>query len=307
MVVAQLREAIRKRSDDGKVLVVISADVLTAFDQIKHDALHQALEGCGVDIDTRIEMAKQLYHKHASLIIPGAGETEAFPFARGGWQGGINTPDAFNRIIQHFLRDSVELWNLLGLGMSTDDGNTLVNHIFFADNGYFLADSFDDCLKIFEDVTPCLYAIGFQWKPSSLQIMMVGSASDKAVSIGLPDGSSLPLLQVSQMEVLGPLVCNDGGYRQALDHRLGKGERVFRKYQKLMCSRGSNRETLFAWESTAMTSALHCSGTLPLTQDLARHAHSWEMRMLRQAFRMRPSEDETLDKQGWERYYDRSR
>ena len=55
-----------------------------------------------------------------------------------------------------------------------------------------------------------------------------------------------------------------------------------------------------------MASALHCGGTLPLTQELARHAHSWEMRMLRQAFRMRPAEGETEDSKGWERYYSRS-
>ena len=140
--------------------------------------------------------------------------------------------------------------------MRLDESQVLVSHIFFADTGYFLADSLEDCLMIFEQVTECLYAIGFQWKPSLLQIMLVGGGSDKPVSIRLPDGSALPLQLVSQMEVLGSLICRDGGYREALDYRLNKGERVFRKYQKLMCSRGSHSEKLFAWESTAMASAL---------------------------------------------------
>ena len=60
---------------------MISGDVLTAFDQIKHEHLLKVLESCGLDIDTRIQLMKQLYHNYASLVIPGARETDKFPFA----------------------------------------------------------------------------------------------------------------------------------------------------------------------------------------------------------------------------------
>ena len=59
-VVAQLREAIRKRTDDGRQLVVWTGDVLTAFDQMRHEYLDLGLEFAGVDIDTRIALMKQL-------------------------------------------------------------------------------------------------------------------------------------------------------------------------------------------------------------------------------------------------------
>ena len=96
--VALLREAIRKKVDDGKSMVVISGDTLIAFDTMCHKFIDIALES-DLDIDTRIALMKQFYRKHAFLTIPGAGDTEHFPFTKGGWQGGINTPEVFNRVI----------------------------------------------------------------------------------------------------------------------------------------------------------------------------------------------------------------
>ena len=186
--------------------------------------------------------------------------------------------------------------------MSLDDHGTLINHIFFADNGFFLAESVDDCIAMFEGVTRCLYAIGFEWKPSSLQIMILGEdyrAQQQTVEFLLPDGSQMPLQTVGQMDVLGALIGKEIGYREALDHRLNKGERVFRKYQKILCGRGAHREKLLAFEATASSSAVYSGGTLSLTCELARHAHSWELRLLRQALRLRPRADETVDASTW--------
>ena len=113
--------------------------------------------------------------------------------------------------------------------------------------------------------------------------------------------------QVSQLEVLGALLCDDGGQREALDHRLGKAEKVYRKYQSILCGRGSHAEKLRAWDSTVMASAAYCSGTLALTKTLATHVHSWEHRMLRQVFRLRPTADDVIDNDGWQSYYSKSR
>ena len=195
------------------------------------------------------------------------------------------------------------------MGMTADDGAVVVNHLFFADNGYFLADSLQDALEMFENVTECLYALGFQWKPSSLQIMFVAggcNSGQEVVEIRLPNGESASLQVVEEMEVLGALVTQEAAFKEALDYRLSKGERVFRKYQGLLCGKGSHRDKLLAWESTAMASALHCSGTLALTKEMARHAHSWELRLWRQAFRLKPRGGEVVDGDGWQTYYDRS-
>ena len=59
-VVAQLREAVRKRSHDGKPMDLISGDVLTAFDQMRHGALHDVLKGPGLNVDASVELMQQL-------------------------------------------------------------------------------------------------------------------------------------------------------------------------------------------------------------------------------------------------------
>ena len=55
-----------------------------------------------------------------------------------------------------------------------------------------------------------------------------------------------------------------------------------------------------------MALAVYCSGTLSLTKELANRAHSWELRMLRQSFRIKPREGETDDSEAWGRFYERA-
>ena len=62
--------------------------------------------------------------------------------------------------------------------------------------------------------------------------------------ITLKEGLLPAVQQVKQMEVLGALLSNDGNQREALDFRLIKAEHVFRKYQRILCGRGSHSESL---------------------------------------------------------------
>ena len=106
---------------------------------------------------------------------------------------------------------------------------------------------------------------------------------------------------VNEMEVLGSLIKCDGGYQEALDYRFNKAERVFRKSQAQLCGKGSHKEKRRTGETTAMASALHCSGTLAWSKELAEQARHWEQRMLRQAFKIRPREEETVSGEAWNR------
>ena len=84
----------------------------------------------------------------------------------------------------------------------------------------------------------------------------------------------MPLQAVSQLEVLRNLLTSDAAYEEALDYRLSKGERVFRKYQRVLCGKGSHKENMLVWETSGMASVSYCSGTLSLTKELARHPQS---------------------------------
>lgn len=92
---ALLKEAIRKRRDDGGNMVILARDILTAFNAMRHASIDEAFHS-DLDVDTLIAIMKQYHHKHAYLTIPGAGDTDVFPFTRGGWQSGINIPDLLN-------------------------------------------------------------------------------------------------------------------------------------------------------------------------------------------------------------------
>eukprot|EP00973_Karenia_brevis_P085837 11906722-Karenia_brevis.AAC.1 len=79
-------------------------------------------------------MMRQVTHKWARLRIPGAGVTDSFEFQRGGLQGGVNTPEQFNMILQVFLADVVNVWESLDMGVHIGEQSTCCTHIIWADN-----------------------------------------------------------------------------------------------------------------------------------------------------------------------------
>ena len=303
-----LKEAIRKKTSHGGSIVVVAGDILTAFDAMRHNLIEEAC-GPGLDVDTRIATMKQYHHKHAYLSIPGGGDTEAFPFVRGGWLGGINTPDLFNQVLvlRHQLDDIVIDWERRGMGI-TFDGQMLANHIFFADNGFVLADTVEDGLAMMQQITDRLYSIGFEWKPTSLQIMLAGDIANQSIErcLKTPFGTALQVCQVTQMEALGTLIDNQGKYTESVDFRLTQAERVFQKHRVVLCGRGSPGQKLAAWESTVATSAAFGSGAVPLTRELAHHVHAWENRLFRQSLRLRPWQSELDQKDGYVCYLQRT-
>ena len=99
--------------DERKPLVILTSDILTAFDAIVHETMDLAFEAKGVDLSTRIALLKQVSSKWARLRITCAGLTQVFPFQRGGLRGGVNTPEVFNMILQTFLADIISFWEML--------------------------------------------------------------------------------------------------------------------------------------------------------------------------------------------------
>ena len=305
-VVVLVKESIRKRRDDGGSMVIIAGDILTAFDAMKHGVIDGAFDS-NLDVDTRIAVMKQYYRKQAFLTIPGAGNSDSFPYVRGGWQGGINTPDQFNQVLRRHLEDIILGWETRGLGV-TFGGKLIANHIFFADNGFILADKLEDGMLMMQQLTDRLYKIGFEWKPSSLQLMMVGADADQTIdrSLQLPHATSVKICQVSQMEVLGTLIDHEGSHRESVHFRLLQAERSFQKHRQVLCGRGSPGQKLAAWESTVSTSATFAAGVTPLTRELAHDVNAWENRHLRFVLRLRPWEAEMQQENGYTVFLQRS-
>ena len=105
------------------------------------------VEVLGVNPSAQVASIKDLTNKEAILRIPGAGDSEAFRFSRGGWQGGVATPDQFNIVMAAALKDVWNSWRDRGLSFSMSDDNEDTIHYpgsLWADNVILCANSMEN-------------------------------------------------------------------------------------------------------------------------------------------------------------------
>ena len=69
-----------------------------------------------------------------SLSLPGAGPSERFDLERGGKQGGVETPEEFNIMLEAAPEDVVSRRDLFGHGFALDDDDSRITHLIWADN-----------------------------------------------------------------------------------------------------------------------------------------------------------------------------
>ena len=290
-VVSLLRECLVDAHRFPRPIIVASMDVKTAFDSVLHEVLDDALGGQDISVSARIAMLSGLFGKSGRIRLPDAGLSPDFPFLRGGKQGGVETPDQFNVIMDACFRDLVGIWSAFGMGFRLDeyDGAPLLNHVIWADNVYLVASSVAEMNVMVQQSTDALYHLGLQWKLDSLEFML-GSAlqgHNAVVQVHLRDGAVLAFKQAVAMTVLGVSLDHAGCTQTSLDHRLLQAEGVYWKNLSTLHGRGGALEKMQAWYTTAVPSAMHGCSSWALTKHTATRLRRWELKFLRRVFKMR--------------------
>ena len=106
-------------------------DVLTAFDSMDHDLMFAALRQRGVRPGRVAANARELTVLQAVISLTGAGDSEPPPFTRGGKQGGVETADEWNALIEFVLGPIVNSWADKHWGVDLD--GHLINHAIWVD------------------------------------------------------------------------------------------------------------------------------------------------------------------------------
>ena len=73
------------------------ADIRTAFDEMMHGVLEQTLLWHPLVV---FNILRELSFVRARMKVPGCDVSDLYPFLRGGKQGGVDTPDLFNVVIE---------------------------------------------------------------------------------------------------------------------------------------------------------------------------------------------------------------
>jgi len=80
--------------------VVGTADIRTAFDAMTHSSMQAALLGRGAHPEHVRAIMREVSHMLCRVAIPDAGSSEDFPLECRGNQGGVETPQVFNAMIE---------------------------------------------------------------------------------------------------------------------------------------------------------------------------------------------------------------
>ena len=134
---------------------------------------------------------------------------------RGGKQGGVETPEVSNTVLEWALEPLARSWRERDMGFSFDDNSPALTHLLWADNIWIIAGSMEEFLCMTRELTDTILSIGFRWKDVSLEYMPCGSLRD--CSSGALEGYTM----VDHMMILGTYLHNDGNTMASLQHRLG--------------------------------------------------------------------------------------
>ena len=106
-----VRQLLYLASEWNLPLLVAAQDVQTAFDSMQHDDIAAAMVRRGINPGMVAAHLRELSGLKAFITLPGVGDSPSFVYNKGGKQGGIETPDEWNILIDDMLGPLVEVWN----------------------------------------------------------------------------------------------------------------------------------------------------------------------------------------------------
>ena len=131
-------------------------DIRFAFDSLPHFLIKEALLSQGVSGQVTGLHMQELAGLQGFMVLPNVGATPRFDFGRGGKQGGVETPDEWNAVVNYVLEPVVRRWGALGLGFKllVCDGviSELINHAVWADNIILFAESYEHMQTMINDL-----------------------------------------------------------------------------------------------------------------------------------------------------------
>ena len=92
--------------------------------------------------------------------------------------GGNETPEVFNLMIDFLLAPTVQRWNQQGVGYQFDSA-ALVNAMTWADNLFLVAKVEEEAELMIKEISQIIYRAGFEWKLKDAA-MMAGRGGSKA-------------------------------------------------------------------------------------------------------------------------------
>ena len=119
-LVAPLRQILHSAYEWMRPVVVAAQDIQWAFDSMDHGFLMSSLLRRGLPAHMTANLLRELFGFEAQIRLPNAGVSPPFRFDRGGKQGGVETPDQFNAMLEAIMEPAVVSWRVRKFGVKVD-------------------------------------------------------------------------------------------------------------------------------------------------------------------------------------------
>ncbi|CAK0809472.1 unnamed protein product, partial [Prorocentrum cordatum] len=191
-------------------LVVGTLDIKTAFETMRHGHVSRILLNKGLHPNLVRAMLREMSILFCSMVLPGMLASDSFPLEVGGKQGGVETLELFNCMVEFVLEPLVPSWRSRNFGILFDARCPPLTHLIWADNFILFASSVQQFQTMAQELTTALAEIEFRWKPASMECMVCGSLIDELVQTPLitEPGAETPLTfsLVSHLVLLGGFI-----------------------------------------------------------------------------------------------------
>ena len=212
-------------------------DIAQAFDSLLHGLLDQALRARRVHPTLARALLQEYQDLRARVSVGDSGPSDWFPYTKGGRQGGAETPEVFNLVVEFLLEPVIEEWRQRGLGFTMGEHEP-ITHAVWADNFYVFSKDPQEAAIMFEDITQAFYEAGFSWKPDSLQVLLSHSFHEQAsmcIDTLLYGKSDIPV--VDKMLVLGTMLVREGSTATSMEYRFSQAARCYWSHSKTLEAR----------------------------------------------------------------------
>jgi hypothetical protein len=292
-LVSILRQVLFLASRWGKRVVLGSLDVAVAFDSIDHDMLCTALLKRGLHPQQVCCLLRELSGMMAQISIAGAGSTARFPLERGGKQGGVETPDEFNILVEVILEPLANSWAARGFGFAMDN-SVHINHLVWCDNIYIVSSDEKQFEVMAQELTDAIYEYRLSWKPSSLECLRIGMAGGPGLDVQVKtgEGTHISFKNVEMMVVLGTALDARGSTNSSVNHRLAKGDSNLWSNSSAFFGLGSVSSKFKSWCSGPASSASFGACSWHLSKNVLIKIKRWEYQCLRRLFRFKRKPEE---------------
>lgn len=298
LVTELIRQALHLAVQWGRSVYVIPLDIAMAFDAMLHNEMAQALLHRGVHPCYVHALILEYLDLRARVKLADAEESDWFPYRKGGRQGGVETPEAFNLMLEDACSDLVEEWNRKQYGFTLDDQHFL-NHAVWADNFFLFAKTPEEAETMVTELSIALYRKGFKWKPSSIECLSSANvAKQLAFSFKAPDGTSLEVKAVDHLIALGVLLDRCGSTEASLGHGIARADKAYYLHVRVLSKQAAGvSERLHAFLGSAGQALLYNACGWHLTEHILTRLKQWENNKLRKVFHMRraPHEDRAAE------------